>query len=144
MNYCEILKYIDTSRPLDFNDILRIEQEWQKISKEDGLLRIWQSGEVLNVTADYYDDFLLETLEELESLSDNNGFIKSARLIGEAIGRCNQYMGESYFEYRLREMIYAGILEIKGVPAAMRYYSIMCCCAKICVVISLKEGTHEY
>lgn len=122
---CEILKSMDNRcDTLNPNDILRIENQWLKLSKADGILRIWQNGEILNVKANYYDDCLLKKLEELEPSSDDNGFIKSARLIGEMIGHCHQFIGDSYFEYRLREMIYAGFLEIKGVPSAMRYYSI--------------------
>ncbi|MGN7384043.1 DUF3658 domain-containing protein [Paenibacillus sp. SAFN-117] len=47
-------------------------------------------------------------------------FLKSARLIGEAIGYCEQDIGDSFFEYRLRELIYEGVLEIKGVPAGIK------------------------
>lgn len=50
--------------------------------------------------------------------------MKSARVIGEAIGYCDQYIGDAYFEYRLRELIYSGRVQIKGVPRAMRYYSV--------------------
>lgn len=54
----------------------------------------------------------------------NNGFMKSARLIGEAMGHLNQYIGDQFFEYRVRHLIVNGIFEIEGVPKAMRYYSV--------------------
>jgi hypothetical protein len=124
---CEIVNDIaNKSKKLDSNDILCLENEWENIAASDRILRIWQNGEVENVEASYYDDLLIKKLKELEPQSDDNGFIKSARLIGETMGSCNQYIGDSYLEYRLREMIYAGILEIKGVPKAMRYYSVRC------------------
>lgn len=76
---------------------------------------------MLGVPADYYDSYLLD---KLKPPAGDHGFVKAARLIGEAIGYCEQYVGDSYFEYRLRELIYNGTLEIKGLPAAMRFYSV--------------------
>ncbi|RAS76183.1 DUF3658 domain-containing protein [Priestia endophytica] len=32
--------------------------------------------------------------------------------------------GDNYYEYRLRHLITSEILELKGVPKAMRFYSI--------------------
>jgi hypothetical protein len=120
----KVLLRLDESNNLDKDEITRLVQEWQAICKQSGVLRIWQDNAVLEVPADYYDPYLLEKLDKLKPPAGNNGFMKSARVIGEAIGFCDQYVGDSYFEYRLRELIYNGILEIKGVPAGMRYYSV--------------------
>ncbi|WP_261800214.1 DUF1835 domain-containing protein [Paenibacillus sp. PAMC21692] len=105
-------------------DIAKLVREWKKLTEQTGTLRIWQDNDVLEVSAEYFDQYLLEKLDGLKPPVKDNGFLKSARLIGEAIGYCEQYIGDSYFEYRLRELIYDGVLEIKGVPAAMRYYSV--------------------
>lgn len=120
----EAITLLDGKGKLCASDIARLEREWQVITEQTGTLRIWRDSAVLEVPAEYYDQYLLDTLDKLKPSADDNGFVKSARLIGEAIGYCEQYIGDSYFEYRLRELIYAGILEIKGVPAAMRFYSI--------------------
>ncbi|MNP65274.1 hypothetical protein D3C76_1608530 [compost metagenome] len=79
---------------------------------------------MVEVPADSYDQYLLEKLDLIQPRSGNDGFVRAARLIGEALGHCNQYIRDAYFEYRLRALIYDGVLEIKGVPAAMRYYSV--------------------
>ena len=50
--------------------------------------------------------------------------MKSALLIGEVMGYLNQYIGDQFFEYRVRYLIVNGIFEIEGVPKAMRYYSV--------------------
>jgi hypothetical protein len=120
----EALIRLDGRGKLRAADISRLEREWQAITEQAGTLRIWRDSAMLEVPADYYDQYLLETLDELKPTTGDNGFLRSARLIGEAIGYCEQYIEDSYFEYRLRELIYDGILEIKGVPAAMRFYSI--------------------
>ncbi|WP_423778625.1 DUF3658 domain-containing protein [Enterococcus faecium] len=35
-----------------------------------------------------------------------------------------QYIGDQFLEYRVRHLIVNGQFEIKGVPKAMRYYSV--------------------
>ncbi|MFM9279909.1 DUF1835 domain-containing protein [Paenibacillus jiagnxiensis] len=120
----EALMRIDEDNKLGDDEIIRLVQEWQAICEQTGVLRIWRDDAVAEVPADYYDPYLLEKLDKLKPPAGNNGFMKSARVIGEALGYCDQYIGDSYFEYRLRELIYAGVLEIKGVPAGMRYYSV--------------------
>ncbi|SDD37897.1 Protein of unknown function [Paenibacillus sp. UNCCL117] len=120
----EAVTRLEGKGKLDAAAIARLVREWRMMTEQTGTLRIWQDGAVLEVPAPYYDRYLLEKLDELKPPGGDNGFLKSARLIGEAMGYCEQYIGDSYFEYRLRELIYDGVLEIKGVPAGMRYYSV--------------------
>lgn len=120
----EVFHCPDSCVALSTADIEQLQQEWKIITEQTGTLRIWQDNTVLEAPADYYDQYLLDTLDKLRPAASNNDFLKSARLIGEALGYCEQCIGDSYFEYRLREMIYSGILEIQGVPAGMRFYSI--------------------
>lgn len=54
----------------------------------------------------------------------NENYIKSARLIGEVTGHLNQYIGDQFIEYRLRNLIEQGIFEYEGSLAGMRYYNI--------------------
>ncbi|EGL15124.1 MULTISPECIES: DUF1835 domain-containing protein [unclassified Paenibacillus] len=114
---------MDDSSFLKDADKARLEQEWQTISKQSGALRIWRDGAVTEVPDDYYDMYLLDKLDKLRPASDSR-YLKAARLIGEAMGCCEQYIGDAYFEFRLRQLIYEGILEIKGVPSSMRRYSV--------------------
>ncbi|MCM3203384.1 DUF1835 domain-containing protein [Paenibacillus illinoisensis] len=120
----EAISRLDDKKRLDSTDVARLDKEWKVITEQSGTLRIWRDEAVLEVPADYYDEYLLEKLDDLKPLGGDEGYLKSSRLIGEAIGNCEQFIGDAYFEYRLRELIYKGVLEIKGVPAGMRFYSI--------------------
>ncbi|MNO17054.1 hypothetical protein D3C76_67450 [compost metagenome] len=120
----EALERMDGSGHLDASVIGILQEEWLAISGQSGVLRIWQDGKIVEVPATYYDNYLLEKLDFLTTTAGDQGFLRAARLIGEALGYCDQFIGDSYFEYRVRQLIYDGILEIKGVPAAMRFYSI--------------------
>lgn len=114
----------DVNGRLDEADRSRMEQEWQAIAEQSHSLRIWDdSAQIREAAPDYFDTFLLDMLDRLLPPGDDR-FLKAARVIGEALGHSDQYVGDSYLEYRLRELAYDGVLEMKGVPAAMRFYSV--------------------
>lgn len=99
-------------------------EEWLSLASRQDVLRIWDGERIRNVEEHYFDGYLLETIDQLHASKGTDEFIKAARVIGQAIGCCDQYVGDGYFEFRLRELIYKGRLEIKGVPRAMRSYSV--------------------
>ncbi len=117
------LRVIDGSGCLTLEQRNSLEQEWLDLSGQKGNLRIWEQGAVTEVPEDHFDPYILEKLDSLRPPGDK-GFLKAARLVGEALGYCEQNIPDYYFEYRLRELVYAGVLDIQGVPAAMRYYSV--------------------
>ncbi|WP_422698388.1 DUF3658 domain-containing protein [Desulfofarcimen acetoxidans] len=40
------------------------------------------------------------------------------------LAHLRQYIGDLFLEYRIRHLIYNGVFQIKGIPKAMRYYSV--------------------
>ncbi|PYI55564.1 DUF1835 domain-containing protein [Paenibacillus flagellatus] len=119
-----VLGETEHNRPLTGETRRKLEQEWLSLAERHEALRIWDGERIVNVDERHFDAYLLETVEKLHAYRSNRDFIKAARVIGEAIGYCNQYVGDSFFEYRLRELIYNGALEIRGIPRGMRYYSV--------------------
>jgi hypothetical protein len=120
----EAIKRAESSPILSASGIRRLADEWTSVAEQGGVLRVWEDDAVREVPADHFDPYLLETLDRVASAADADGFVKAARVVGEAVGYGEQDIGDEYFEYRLRELIYAGVLEIRGVPAGMRSYSI--------------------
>ena len=120
----EALLRIDDQNPLSAADVRRLAEEWAAVAEQGGVLRIFENDAVREVPANFFDPFLLDTLDRVADSADAEGYVKAARVIGTAIGDCDQDIEDAYFEYRLRELIYAGVLEIKGIPAGMRYYSV--------------------
>lgn len=102
----------------------KLEREWQALASTQEVLRVWEHKEIKSVDKGYYDDFIINKLKKLHQEQKNTEFILSARLIGEVIGYLDQYISDSYVEYRVRHLILNGIFEIKGVPKAMRFYSV--------------------
>ncbi|MGG1619308.1 DUF1835 domain-containing protein [Paenibacillus sp. NRS-1782] len=102
----------------------RMAEEWCELAMQHEVLRIWKDGSIVNVEENHYDAYILSKVDKLHKQQAQPDFIKSARVIGEAMGHLDQQMGDEFFEYRLRALVYNGMLEIKGVPGAMRRYSI--------------------
>lgn len=100
------------------------EDEWLALSESTKKLRIWKNDLVHSVSEDYFDSLIIQSLQYLHEELGNNDFVKSARLIGEVIGRSLQVVGDEFIEYRVRSLIVNGVFEIKGVPKAMRFYEV--------------------
>ncbi len=121
----QALQSIDADYSLDARQRQQLSNEWQQLTQQSGALRIWDTDHVQEVSVDYHDAYLLEKLDRLQSLTARKeGFLIAPRLIAEAMAYSEQFTGDAFWEYRLRELIYQGILEIKGVPCSMRHYSI--------------------
>lgn len=105
-----------------------LEEEWIALADTEKTLRIWQNGKIESVKEDYYDQYMINTAKNLqierERAKEPEVFMKSARLIGEVIGHLDQYMGDTFFEYRLRKLIEKGVFEMEGNLKAMRFYSV--------------------
>ncbi|WP_404427260.1 DUF1835 domain-containing protein [Ureibacillus chungkukjangi] len=111
------------SAPLTDEDRTRFEREWIELSESKGLVRIWENHKINNVTEGHFDDYIVNTARKLHAMQGEKDFMKSARLIGEIYGQYNQ-LGDAFIEYRVRSLIYKGVFEIKGIPKAIRYYSV--------------------
>lgn len=104
--------------------------EWQALGVSPATLRIWHNELLQGVPEDYYDRELIEAAQRLQIQLEQEGgdesaaFMKAARVIGDALGHSEQYVGDAFLEYRLRELIGKGIFAMTGDLQAMRYYSV--------------------
>lgn len=101
-----------------------LENEWLALADYNENLRIWNNEKIESVREDFYDSYIIDMAKEIQLERASNDFMKSARLIGAVIGYLEQYVGDSFFEYRLRKLIEEGIFEMEGELKAMRFYSI--------------------
>ncbi len=120
----EVFHELKRIHPLTTEQRSKYEQEWLGYAETKQVLRLWNDGEVDTVEENVLDEYLLHTVSKLQNRSNAGGFIKAARVVGEAMGYLEQYIGDAFFEFRLRSLINEGKLEIQGVPSAMRYYSV--------------------
>jgi hypothetical protein len=105
-----------------------LEQEWLGLAENKKTLRIWRDGRIICVDVDYYDQYIIAKAKELQikrqQKRETDDFMKSARIIGEVLGHLDQYVGDSFLEYRLRKLIEEGIFQVRGSMKAMRFYSV--------------------
>ena len=112
------------TKPLSHENRKRFIQEWESLANKQEVLRIWQNGEIQSVAENFYDQYIINTAQRLHNKQKNKDFMKSASLIGEVLAHLCQYVGDLFLEYRVRDLIYNGVFDIKGIPKAMRYYSV--------------------
>ncbi|TKI95705.1 hypothetical protein FC699_12645, partial [Bacillus wiedmannii] len=109
------LPYISVEKRMKF------EHEWDSLSKSTKFLRVWTDNEVHSVQEDYFDQFIIECAK---SVGADQEFLKAPRVIGEALGLVNQLVGDTFLEYRLKELIKLEVFEFEGSLDEMRFYSV--------------------
>ncbi|GAB6435811.1 DUF1835 domain-containing protein [Bacillus sp. BML-BC060] len=97
------------------------EYEWDSLSKSTEFLRVWTDDEVRSVQEDYFDQFIIECAK---SIGADREFLKTPRVIGEALGHVEQLVGDTFLEYRLKELIKQEVFEFEGSLDEMRFYSV--------------------
>ncbi|WML57720.1 DUF1835 domain-containing protein [Neobacillus sp. PS2-9] len=112
------------ANPLIREERMILKKEWEILVQTKEVLRLWKNGKVTSVPDDYFDALIIEVINELHKKQKKKDFIRTGRVIGEALHRMEEIVGDFYLEYRIRHLIYNGVLEIKGVPRSMRHYSV--------------------
>ncbi|KMP26998.1 hypothetical protein TU52_23850 [Bacillus cereus] len=102
-------------------DRMQLEHEWESLSKSTEFLRVWRDNEVRSVQEDYFDQFIIECAK---SIGADREFLKAPRVIGEALGHVEQLVGDTFLEYRLKELIKQEVFEFEGSLDEMRFYSV--------------------
>ncbi|MGG0290746.1 DUF1835 domain-containing protein [Bacillus pacificus] len=100
---------------------MQFEQEWDSLSKSTEFLRVWTDNEVRSVQENYFDQFIIECAK---SIGADQEFRKAPRVIGEALGLVEQSVGDTFLEYRLKELIKQEVFEFEGSLDEMRFYSV--------------------
>jgi uncharacterized protein len=96
--------------------------DWHRLVAENGVMRVLEDGELKTVPEDYYDGTIIRAARKLKAV--NGRYIMAARLVGEVIGHMEQRVGDSFIEFRVRQLVECGIMSYKGDIGAMRSYSV--------------------
>lgn len=111
------------TKPLSESEIKQLQREWEELSQTKGVLHLWKDGQIIGVSENHFDSLIVETIEGIHAKQGDKEFIKVGTLIGEILQHgveCDSY----YLEYRIRHLIYSGVLALKGIPKSMRHYSV--------------------
>ncbi|MEK3886381.1 DUF1835 domain-containing protein [Bacillus sp. FSL K6-3431] len=123
-NLKRIFDQIKTKKPLSFKDRIPFQREWQTLAKSKEILRLWVNGELTSVPEHHYDTLIINTLKNLHYEQVNKDFIQAGKVIGETIILMEGMISHFFLEYRMRHLVYSGVLELKGIPKSMSHYSV--------------------
>ncbi|MEJ9233417.1 DUF1835 domain-containing protein [Peribacillus butanolivorans] len=111
-------------RPMNFAKRNALSDEGQNLMLIENHLRTWEHGELRDLNIERGDDFIIHCAKKLHKEQGTYDYMNSARLIGEVIGNMQQYTGDEWIEYRLRDLISKEIFEYRGDLSAMRLYEV--------------------
>ena len=112
------------NKPLSNKSRLQFQSEWESLSQTKEVLRIWRKGKIIGVPEDHYDSLIITALDKLHNEQGKIDFIKTGTVIGEIVEKLDKTVELFYLEFRIRHLIYSGVLELKGIPKSMRHYSV--------------------
>lgn len=94
----------------------KYQKNWTDISRSKDTLRIMKDGEVCGVEEDYYDEYIINncTLE----------FMMCARVIGQAMGRAQALLSDTFVYWRIMKLIKNKRVEARGPLKSMRDFCI--------------------
>lgn len=111
------------NKPLTEEKRGQLEKEWIVLSRSKEVLHILKGNEIIHVSEQYYDSYIIETIKQLQRNQEEIDFILTGTLIGTLIQK-DSSIYDVFLEYRIRELVYRGVLEMKGVPKSMRHYRV--------------------
>jgi hypothetical protein len=103
-------------RPIPREEVARLCDEWSHLAASPARLRIFQDGQVMPVAESHFDGLFLDRAWK--------GYKSAALIVGDAMGACQQYISDTFFDYRLRTLIRDEKLEAKGNLSVLRSYEV--------------------
>lgn len=105
---------------LDSEALQKWSVTWEKLLSENSLLRVVdEHGEILHKDLSYFDPILTAHCKNI--------FQKAARVIGQTLGtmyEMNSFIGDSYLNYRLKQLVLDKKLDSKGELKEIRDYEV--------------------
>ena len=111
-------------KPLTIQQRLRLQDEWKTLSQTKEVLRLWMNDEVTAVPENHFDPLILKTIEKLHNEQGTKDFIQTGTVLLELLSQVDGFTNIFFLEYRIRHLIYSGVLALKGIPKSMRHYRI--------------------
>ncbi|MFE8696060.1 DUF3658 domain-containing protein [Cytobacillus sp. FJAT-53684] len=112
------------ARTITEQERMQLQEEWNSLAQTKEVLRLWLKGEIKGINENHFDPLIIDTIEMLHRKQEKKDFIKAGMVIGEILSESNELMNAFFLEYRIRHLLYSGILELKGIPKSMGHYSV--------------------
>lgn len=113
------------SRPLTLNERKQYIKEWRNLADSEACLRLWENGQIIEVPENHYDPFIIKEMEKLHEKQAKKDYIKTGSVLLHIVNNTDEMLSACFLEYRIRHLLYKGVLEGKGIPKSMSHYSVM-------------------
>ncbi|MCL1699142.1 DUF1835 domain-containing protein [Lysinibacillus sp. Bpr_S20] len=120
----KLFRDLEGKKPLTIQERLTFQNEWEILSQTKDVLRLWINNEIKGVPENYFDLLIIETIDRLHNEQTAKDFIKTGTVIAELLALVNELPSVFFLEYRIRFLVYSGVLALKGIPKSMRHYSV--------------------
>ena len=100
----------------------QFKKEWAQLAETKDVLRLWKGDKIIALREDHYDSLILDSIERCHIHHGNKDFIKVGHIIREIYQQ--HFIDIFFLEYRIRYLIYNGLLELKGIPKSLWHYSV--------------------
>jgi len=81
-------------------------ERWERITREPGLLRVYEGNKIVNVLDDYYDKYILEVCKE--------DFMPAAKVIGIVMTKLDFDASLEFLLYRVVKLVENRLLDAEG------------------------------
>ncbi|MGM1022756.1 MAG: DUF3658 domain-containing protein [Bacillota bacterium] len=111
------------SHVVSIEDRRRYEREWLELNEQESVLRIWDNDRIVHVPDYYFDQALLDMIGRLQ-LEGSQEFVNTGKIIGEALTQWSQPRSDTFWEYRIQQLIAHGRLDFQGMQGMMNRYAV--------------------
>lgn len=112
------------NEPVNSKEQLRLQREWHELSESKAVLRVWQDGVLIDSPEDIYDHLLIAAIRTLQNQQETSDFIQVTDVVFHVFFSADTFINTLFLEYRIRYLIYTGVLAVKGVPKSMSHYRV--------------------
>ena len=99
-------------------------KEWETLAETKEVLRLSVNGEIIGVPEDYYDSLIIQTIKKLHNDQLTKEYIQTGTVLMELLTQMDEQVNIFFLEYRIRHLVYSGVLALKGIPKSMSHYRI--------------------
>ena len=85
--------------------------QWDELMKSTASLHVYDANKILGKPDEYYDKYIIA-----ECISE---FVSASKIIGNAMGKIEDNIGDAFLDYRLRELIKQGKVILQGKEAPL-------------------------
>lgn len=123
-DYIPFLRTMDKWISLTQEDIDTFVLDWEQVSNDPALFRIWENGCFRLCTEDAIDQDLRDVIIEQSSLYPDQ-YVPASKVVSEVVRKRELYsLRKDFLEYRLRSLIQDKQVLFKGAPGQLHRYRV--------------------